>query len=55
MRLPTLNELPVLDLLGIISDEEILAKRGRERRTELTGCGGLLTQAYDVRELLCMH
>lgn len=54
-RLPTLNELPVLDLLGIISDEEILAKRGRERRTELTGCDGLLTQAYDVRELLCMH
>ncbi|RPD76638.1 hypothetical protein L226DRAFT_552271 [Lentinus tigrinus ALCF2SS1-7] len=54
-RLPEWNELPILDLLGTIVDEETLAKRGRERRTQLTGCDGMLTQPHNVRDLLCIH
>ncbi|RDX54230.1 hypothetical protein OH76DRAFT_1430981 [Lentinus brumalis] len=54
-RLPGWDDLPVLDLLGTIVDEETLARRGRERRTNLTGCDGMPTHANDVHELLCTH
>ncbi len=54
-RLPGWDDLPVLDLLGTIVDEETLARRGRERRTKLTGCDGMPTHANDVPELLCTN
>ena len=54
-RLPEWSTLPVLDLLGNVLDSDALIRRGTDRRTELTGCDGVLTQAFDVEELLCMH
>ena len=54
-RLPDWHALPVLDLLGVVSSETVITQRGRERRTELTGCDGLPTRSNDVGELLCIR
>ncbi|PIL24948.1 hypothetical protein GSI_12835 [Ganoderma sinense ZZ0214-1] len=54
-RLPSWDALPMLDLLGAISNETTILQHGRDRRTELTGCDGIPTRANDVRELLCIH
>ena len=54
-RLPGWDALPVFDLLGAISSETTILQRGRDRRTELTGCDGIPTRANDVQELLCIH
>ncbi|KAI1796670.1 hypothetical protein LXA43DRAFT_879291 [Ganoderma leucocontextum] len=54
-RLPGWGALPVFDLLGAISNETTILQRGRERRTELTGCDGMPTHTNDIRELLCIN
>ncbi|EJF64269.1 hypothetical protein DICSQDRAFT_101090 [Dichomitus squalens LYAD-421 SS1] len=53
-RLPDWHALPVLDLLGTISNETMITLRGGERRTELTGCDVFTARKNDVGELLCI-
>jgi len=54
-RLPNWSQLPILDLMGILSSEIDIIRNGMERRVEVSGCAlnPAQGQTYDARELLC--
>ncbi|TDL23787.1 hypothetical protein BD410DRAFT_856826 [Rickenella mellea] len=50
--MPSWSELPVMDLVGLVSSEDALSARGRRRRDELMGCDVIAgTGSFDPREL----
>ncbi|OBZ73954.1 hypothetical protein A0H81_06095, partial [Grifola frondosa] len=53
--LPPWEMLPTLDLLGLLTIEDVLVQRGNLRRAELTGCINVTSAKHDVRDLLCLH
>ncbi|EMD39225.1 hypothetical protein CERSUDRAFT_93273 [Gelatoporia subvermispora B] len=53
--LPAMHALPTLDLFGMVTAEDMLVERGRERRWELTGCGNDVQSTYDIWEFLCLE
>ena len=53
-RMPPWDALPVLDLHGSIVSEEVIVKRGEERRLEVFGCTDPLRR-HDALSLLCLQ
>lgn len=52
-RMPSWEQLPVLDLLGLLATEQVLQDRGAVRREELFRCS-FDDRPLDVRALLCL-
>jgi hypothetical protein len=52
--MPQWDALPVLDLHGSIVSEEVIAKRGEERRLEVFGCTDPPAK-HDALSLLCLQ
>ena len=53
-EMPTWDKLPVLDLLGLMADEQTLVERGRKRSEELFGCQVEVDGKFDVKAWLCL-
>jgi hypothetical protein len=53
-RMPSWDALPVLDLHGSIVSEEVIVKRGEERRLEVFGCTDP-PRRLDALSLLCLQ
>jgi hypothetical protein len=55
-RMPRWDDLPVLDLLGLLSNELTLQARGLARRKRLFGCDNddYVSPSSDLRSLLCL-
>ena len=52
--LPAWDDLPVLDLWGVISSHQEIIRRGYDRHELVSGCLSRLARfTYDARELLC--
>jgi len=52
-EMPPWDALPVLDLLGSIVSEEVMIKRGEDRRLEVFGCTDP-PRKHDALSLLCL-
>jgi hypothetical protein len=54
-RLPEWTQLPITDLMGLVTTEIDIIRNGMERRVEVSGCSlnPAQGQTYDARELLC--
>lgn len=54
-RMPHWNDLPVLDLLGLLSSESVIQVRGLARRKELFRCDNdNVAVSSDLRSFLCL-
>ena len=53
--LPSWTELPVLDLLGVLTTEMELVRLGMERRVDMSTCEPTTARgtSFDARDLLC--
>ncbi|TCD67963.1 hypothetical protein EIP91_011764 [Steccherinum ochraceum] len=52
--MPRWDALPVLDLLGLVTEESVVVDRGRKRGRELFGCEVGEEGRFDVRAWLCL-
>lgn len=50
---PGWDDLPTLDLFGMIASSDTLVRRGSTRRMELLDCPSSSPRAFDARSLLC--
>lgn len=53
-EMPSWAALPVLDLLGLVTDQWTLLDRGKQRGEQLFGCSGIADGRFDVRTWLCL-
>ncbi|THH32025.1 hypothetical protein EUX98_g2162 [Antrodiella citrinella] len=53
-EMPSWDALPVLDLLGLLTDQQTLVKRGKQRSEQLFGCASDGDGCFDVRAWLCL-
>lgn len=54
-QLPSWDQLPVLDLLGLMASQDLLSERGRLRRNMLIDCASSASVLHDAWDLLCLN
>ena len=53
-EMPAWDKLPVLDLLGLMTDQQTLLERGQQRSEQLFGCKVEVHDRFDARAWLCL-